>query len=896
MAEEKKLTGKEKQKIAPRVEEGMNRNAFLKPREATKTTKQAFKGAKKNYKLAKEKHLIEQKKHPNSIKNGTSNKGIKRNYNLVKQNHINGQMKYKNSIKNKSINPMLAKKKYLDARVDKKVAKKVFQKTKAVDGTRITVQAKIGTKQKGTREIKQHLTSALNGDDTLREGLDQYRKGQQINRNIRTGFRTSKNIGRLAIKSGKDAYGAGNRLFNFSRGRGFNRTPNDMTNRKQLMKRIRNYKQRLKVAKEVRKAERGLSLIRSVFSGEKTVLQGVKLLLKSPITWVVMGVIIMIILLAGVVSGSAKPAIVQEDEDLTDSWVYMTKLDAENSDESNVFFSNIDDVMFHMNYRFDDYALAEYVYAPQTYEMYLTDVWTDLNGKPPEYELKKMGDLETKKGSKYAISEDDYEDYLEVKNEVGYSSLDGQLDYPYETESLVITRRYGYEKKEAALSLHAKIETPTEGGQEIKSPMEGVVSVLSETSIQVVEEKEARLTIEGVQSSRFKNGDMVTESLFLGNATGDHLTIQYEKYQEEQDKWISVNPGFYFPKVTYTQTTELGISNFDPNADVATRAKAVYDHLTKLGYTKAGISAILGNFSVESGINPKRAEGDYLSPPVGASGNSWDDPSWLALGGLAIYGKYPNILHRGLGLGQWTDTADGSRRHTMLLDYAKSKNKKWYDLELQLDFIFNGDSPGARTAAANTAGSKVGTTVPELTVYFLNYWEGNPGDKVSERIQAAQNWYAYFSESSTNLSASSKEVFEKYKDKMSPLPTDKEMKQGQGWAGNSYALGNCTWYVYNRMKQLGKSIHPTMGNAKQWVNNYTQTPGATLVPNPQRGDVAIFTNGVAGYPALYGHVGVVEYVNSDGTFVISEMNISGEYSMGWRVLKKETGMYFMRVN
>ena len=27
------------------------------------------------------------------------------------------------------------------------------------------------------------------------------------------------------------------------------------------------------------------------------------------------------------------------------------------------------------------------------------------------------------------------------------------------------------------------------------------------------------------------------------------------------------------------------------------------------------------------------------------------------------------------GLGQWTDTADGGRRHTLLLDYAKGKNK-----------------------------------------------------------------------------------------------------------------------------------------------------------------------------------------------------------------------------
>ncbi len=869
MSDKEKVTWKEKQKVAPRVKVELDKNVFLKSREATKTTKKAFKGSKKNYKLAKQKHLIEQRKYKNGGKNGSKNKGI---------------------------NSILAKKKYLEAKADKKVAKKVFKKTKSVDGTRLSVQAKIGTKQKGNREIKQQLTSSLNGDDTLREGLEQYRKGQQINRNMRSGFKVSKNVGRLAIKGGKGAYGVGNRLFNFSRGRGFQRTPKDFTGRKQLMKNIRNYRQKLKAAKAARKANHGLGLMRSVFSGEKTVSQGIKLLLKSPITWGVLGIIVVIILLAGVASGSAKPAIVQEDEDLTDSWVFMTKLDAEKSDNSNVFFSNVDDVMFYMNERFDDYKVSDYVYAPQTYEMYLTDLWTELNGTLPDYDLKKMEELETKKGSKYFISEKSYEDYLEIKNELGYSTLEGQLSYPYEAEILTITRRYGYEKEETKLSLNKKIETPSEGGQEINAPMAGIVSVLSETSIQLVEEKKYRLTIEGVNSSRFEGGESVTEGLFLGNASGDHLTIQYEKYQEEQDKWISVNPGFYFPKVTYTQTTELGISNFDPNSDIAARAKFTFDYLTKRGGTVAGISALLGNFDVESAINPKRAEGDYLSPPVGASGNSWDDPSWLSMGGLAIYGKYPNILHRGLGLGQWTDTADGSRRHTMLLDYAKSKNKKWYDLELQLDFIFNGDSPGARTAADNTVKSKVGTTVPELTVYFLNYWEGNPGDKVSERIQAAQNWYSYFSESSTNLSASSKEVFEKYKDKMSPLPTDKEMKQGQGWAGNSYALGNCTWYVYNRMKQLGKSIHPTMGNAKQWVNTYTQTPGATLVPNPQRGDVAIFTNGVAGYPALYGHVGVVEYVNSDGTFVISEMNISGEYSMGWRVLKKETGMYFMRVN
>lgn len=78
-----------------------------------------------------------------------------------------------------------------------------------------------------------------------------------------------------------------------------------------------------------------------------------------------------------------------------------------------------------------------------------------------------------------------------------------------------------------------------------------------------------------------------------------------------------------------------------------------------------------------------------------------------------------------------------------------------------------------------------------------------------------------------------------------------------------------------------------MGNANQWVHNYRQTPGATLESTPKKGDAVIFTNGVAGSSTQYGHVAYVENVNSDGSFVISEMNVSGEYSMNWRVLKKK---------
>ena len=140
-----------------------------------------------------------------------------------------------------------------------------------------------------------------------------------------------------------------------------------------------------------------------------------------------------------------------------------------------------------------------------------------------------------------------------------------------------------------------------------------------------------------------------------------------------------------------------------------------------------------------------------------------------------------------------------------------------------------------------------------------------------------------------------KEIYEKYKTQMTPLPTDKEVKPGRGWPGNGYALGNCTWYVYNRMHQLGKPIHAYMGNANQWVFNFGATKGASIVGSPKRGDVAILTNGIGGSSPIYGHVAVVEVVNDDGSFVVSEMNIQGEYSMGWRVFKPQPGIYFMRV-
>jgi N-acetylmuramoyl-L-alanine amidase len=81
---------------------------------------------------------------------------------------------------------------------------------------------------------------------------------------------------------------------------------------------------------------------------------------------------------------------------------------------------------------------------------------------------------------------------------------------------------------------------------------------------------------------------------------------------------------------------------------------------------------------------------------------------------------------------------------------------------------------------------------------------------------------------------------------------------------NTYAWGNCTWYVASR-----RSIPPFWGNARDWYYN-AQYSGYSVGSVPAVGAIA-WTG--AGY---YGHVGYVESV-SGGMVTISEMNYGGNF-------------------
>ncbi|HFD0846082.1 TPA: phage tail tip lysozyme [Enterococcus hirae] len=707
--------------VRERVKLGVKANTAINPRKATRNSRKSYKQAKRHYKLKKKEAQADRKLvHAFSKSAPDESSSIRKAFDYSKE-----------KLEKKAEESAATAK---DSKVDRKVAKKIYMRTKKADPTRLNNVVKTTTVATARRKVEK----SAGQDDILGEGVKIRQGSRQRTHMYQSTKFLVKGSHRVTMKTGKGTYGLANRSYNFVRGRGFQKTPVEYSKVRQTAKKLRNFRQRLKMSRLGRTASST-----SRITGSIVRVVNAPLKLKNA---AIIGGVLLFLMFLFAIFGSLMPSTIYQDEfDLTDSWTHMTKEDAEHSDDTYLFYTNFDDVMFYMNYKYEDYKLTDRIvwYRFKIFREYLSDLWKDMNDLEGDYTFTSMDDLMKDKDSPYYLKPEEYEELRELVNEFGYL-MSSSLSFPFKTDSLPIARRYGYEVAGEQMVLHENIQVKVESNTEIFAPMSGKIRWTQDQKQVIIEsEEDQRIFLTGVTAPRHDNNQSVKDEELIGRASSDLITISYEKYDTEQKKWRRVNPAFYFPKVTYLQTTVI-TENFEPEGDRLKNAKYIHTQLKKLGYDDKGIAAMLGNFDVESSINPKRAEGDYLSPPVGASKDSWDDPAWLSMGGMDIYGKYPNILHRGLGLGQWTDTTDGSTRHTLLLDFAKQKKKKWYTLPLQLDFMLNGDTPGYRAILKNTLSAKAGDTVADLTRYFLMRWEGNPGDKLKERIQAAENWYQYF--------------------------------------------------------------------------------------------------------------------------------------------------------
>lgn len=90
------------------------------------------------------------------------------------------------------------------------------------------------------------------------------------------------------------------------------------------------------------------------------------------------------------------------------------------------------------------------------------------------------------------------------------------------------------------------------------------------------------------------------------------------------------------------------------------------------------------------------------------------------------------------------------------------------------------------------------------------------------------------------------------------------------YGANGYDYGWCTWYVANRRAELGRPVPNNLGNAYSWYTVAVRS-GLPTGNVPAPGAVAVNQGG--------NHVMVVEVVNLDGSFWISEMNAGGQVSM-----------------
>lgn len=758
-----------------------------------------------------------------------------------------------------------------------------------------------------SRFIIREAADLLAEDDDLRS----IRDIQQVTRKTVNYSKFTYRGGKATVKATRGTYRFGKnritnlreRTANFRAGRGFR-----LNDRKRhVNQRIKRYIQRMK--------QNLVNSFKNTVNFIKSIPQIIQAFIANPINWLIAGGVLLLILMFSAFMSVSSRVLIQQDEfELTKAYQHMTWEDSENSIKSTngaTYYTKIDDVMTYMNYRFQDYRLSDRTSESissqdqelnsttgftssssttgqnETYKQYLSQLWKDLNGGDS---IKSMASL-YKENGKYGLTKEQIEELDEYKESGAYLGL-YELDNPFQGQTvddvLTMTYRYGYYNTDgkSAMSYHIILEAKQ--GQVIVAPMDGYIKLDGDDVLIVSSEGkivEARLRMKDIATGRVQEGQKIYTGEIIGETKSDQgLKVYYQKYNDDKEKLVYVNPAFYFPNVVQVQTTILpSIGQFQ--GDEVGRAKQVYDFLKAKGASNQFIAAVLGNWSVESSVTSKRAEGDYLSPPVGATESSWDDEAWLSTGGPAIYnGRYPNIIHRGLGLGQWTDTADGSVRHTLLRNYATSKGKKWYDLDLQLEFMMEGDSPYyTNWVKKHMTDTGSPATLAQL---FLIYWEGNAGDKLLERQSRAIEWFYQIEKGFSQAAAGTAKVDVKSLESIRGDLYDGIVPGGGDDMG--YPWGQCTWGVAKRMNQLGLQLKgrdgskipiiSTMGNGMDWVATASRLGGETG-NIPRDGAIISFNLG-----NQYGHVALVEKVYADGSFLISETNYNGSAVVTFRTI------------
>lgn len=171
--------------------------------------------------------------------------------------------------------------------------------------------------------------------------------------------------------------------------------------------------------------------------------------------------------------------------------------------------------------------------------------------------------------------------------------------------------------------------------------------------------------------------------------------------------------------------------------------------------------------------------------------------------------------------------------------------------------------------SSNVAAGAV-LIIPPINGLVYTVRAGDTPDSLSQRFRASKDQIIAFNDVElTGLTVGERIVIPGGQ-VPAPVVVSRPFQATFGY--NGYDYGWCTWYASNRRAQLGRPVPANLGNANTWASR-AAAAGIPTGSTPQAGAVAMKKSRAPG------HVAIVEVVNSDGSFWISEMNSSGQVSM-----------------
>lgn len=142
-----------------------------------------------------------------------------------------------------------------------------------------------------------------------------------------------------------------------------------------------------------------------------------------------------------------------------------------------------------------------------------------------------------------------------------------------------------------------------------------------------------------------------------------------------------------------------------------------WNFLVGQGFSAVQTAGILGNFMIESGMEPRRVQGGGFQTA--------DAP----------------VAGKGYGLAQWTDAP----RQNALKNFAASQNQPVGSLDLQLNFVMH----ELATSESSSNGIRNQTTIESATIFWLDRYERAGVRAEGERIAAAKKIFDQYSKQTT---------------------------------------------------------------------------------------------------------------------------------------------------